>query len=51
VPVDITTRRHVRKIRGAPPGQVTYTGERTILVAPSLPVTRTETRSGEPRTN
>ena len=33
VPVDVTERRHVRKIKGAP-GAVTYSGERTIHVAP-----------------
>ena len=32
VEVDVTQRRHVRKIRGAGPGMVTYRNERTILV-------------------
>jgi predicted ribosome quality control (RQC) complex YloA/Tae2 family protein len=35
VAVDVTERRHVRKIKGGAPGAVTYTGERTINVAPS----------------
>ena len=34
VEVDITRRRHVRKIKGAGPGMVTYRQERTILVQP-----------------
>lgn len=34
VPVDITQRRHVRKIRGAGPGMVTYRNERTVNVRP-----------------
>ncbi len=32
VEVDVTRRRHVRKIKGAGPGMVTYRQERTILV-------------------
>jgi predicted ribosome quality control (RQC) complex YloA/Tae2 family protein len=32
--VAYTQRRHVRRIRGGNPGMVTYTHERTILVAP-----------------
>ena len=32
VDVDVTQRRHVRKIRGAGPGMVTYRNEYTILV-------------------
>ena len=32
VEVDVTQRRHVRKIRGAGPGMVTYRNEHTILV-------------------
>jgi len=35
VAVDVTERRHVRPIRGAGPGQVTYQGERTLVVAPA----------------
>ncbi len=35
VPVDVTERRNVRPIAGAGPGQVTYRGERTLVVAPS----------------
>ena len=35
VPVDVTERRHVRPIRGAGPGQVTYREERTLVVEPS----------------
>lgn len=34
VEVDVTRRRHVRKIRGAGPGMVTYRQEHTIAVAP-----------------
>lgn len=37
VPVDVTQRKHVRKVRGGRPGQVTYANERTLLVAPGLP--------------
>ncbi|MCL6431773.1 MAG: NFACT family protein [Anaerolineae bacterium] len=35
VPVDVAERRHVRPIRGAGPGQVTYREERTLVVEPS----------------
>ncbi len=38
VPVDVTRRRFVRRQRGARPGQVHYTNERTIMVAPGRPV-------------
>ena len=34
VEVDITERRHVRKIKGAGPGMVTYRNERTVSVEP-----------------
>ena len=34
VDVDVTRRRHVRAIRGAGPGQVTYRRHRTLRVAP-----------------
>jgi predicted ribosome quality control (RQC) complex YloA/Tae2 family protein len=34
VEVDITRRRHVRKIKGAGPGMVTYRNERTVAVSP-----------------
>lgn len=34
VPVDVTERRHVRKIKGAGPGMVTYRNERTLSVRP-----------------
>ncbi len=34
VMVDWTPRRYVRKIRGAPPGLVTYTHEQTLRVRP-----------------
>ncbi len=37
VAVDWLARKHVRKPRGAPPGAVTYEGERTLRVAPALP--------------
>ncbi len=36
VPVDVTERRHVRKIKGAP-GGVTYSNERTLSVVPRPP--------------
>jgi predicted ribosome quality control (RQC) complex YloA/Tae2 family protein len=35
VEVDITQRRHVRKIKGSGPGMVTYRNERTVAVRPS----------------
>jgi predicted ribosome quality control (RQC) complex YloA/Tae2 family protein len=35
VEVDITERRHVRKIKGAGPGLVTYRNERTVSVEPA----------------
>jgi len=37
VPVDVTQRRFVRRVRGGRPGQVHYTDERTLIVAPGLP--------------
>ncbi len=37
VEVDITERRHVRKIKGGGPGMVTYRNERTVSVAPVGP--------------
>jgi predicted ribosome quality control (RQC) complex YloA/Tae2 family protein len=37
VAVDSVERKHVRKPRGGAPGVVTYTGERTTLVAPARP--------------
>ncbi len=37
VPVDVTHRRFVRRIRGGRPGQVHYTHERTLTVPPGLP--------------
>jgi predicted ribosome quality control (RQC) complex YloA/Tae2 family protein len=35
VEVDVARRRHVRKIKGAGPGMVTYRNERTIRVQPA----------------
>jgi predicted ribosome quality control (RQC) complex YloA/Tae2 family protein len=35
--VDWTPRKHVRKIKGAPPGLVTYTHEQTLRVRPQEP--------------
>ena len=35
VEVDVASRRHVRKIKGARPGMVTYRNERTIRVQPA----------------
>jgi predicted ribosome quality control (RQC) complex YloA/Tae2 family protein len=37
VAVDVTLQRHVRRIKGAPPGMVTYSAERTVHVSPALP--------------
>lgn len=37
VPIDVTRRRFVRRVRGGRPGQVIYTNERTITVSPGLP--------------
>ena len=37
VRVDYTRRRHVRRVRGAAPGLVTYTREKSIRVAPRGP--------------
>jgi predicted ribosome quality control (RQC) complex YloA/Tae2 family protein len=37
VEVDVTQRRYVKKIPGGPPGQVRYTNERTLRVAPQMP--------------
>lgn len=37
VPVDVTKRRFVRRIRGGRPGQVHYSGERTLAVSPARP--------------
>lgn len=38
VPVDYTLRRHVRKPRGARPGMVVYTDQRTLFVTPDTAV-------------
>jgi len=35
VEVDVAKRKHVRKIKGGPPGLVTYRNERTVAVAPT----------------
>ena len=37
VAVDCVARKHVRRLRGAAAGAVTYSGERTLMVAPGLP--------------
>ncbi len=37
VAVDCVLRKHVRKMRGAPPGAVVYEGERTLRVSPAVP--------------
>ncbi len=37
VPVVVTRRRYVRRVRGGRPGQVTYSNERTLVVSPALP--------------
>lgn len=36
VPVDYTLRKHVRKPRGAPPGTVLYSHEKTLHIEPGL---------------
>lgn len=46
VPVDWTHRKHVRKIRGGPPGLVSYVNERTLDVAPKPPAPRSDASSG-----
>src|SRR5256886_717789 len=46
--VDVTRRRYVRKPRGAKPGQVTYTHERTLTVKPELPGTGERGNAGTP---
>lgn len=38
VEVDVTQRRYVKKIPGGPPGLVRYANERTLRVAPLVPV-------------
>ncbi len=45
VPVDWTLRKYVRKIRGGPPGRVSYINEQTVEVEP-----RTPSPSGRGRT-
>lgn len=35
VPVDYTLRKHVWKVKGAPPGAVNFTQQRTVYVTPS----------------
>jgi predicted ribosome quality control (RQC) complex YloA/Tae2 family protein len=37
VAVDYTLRKHVRRLPDAPPGLVTYSGEKTLLVRPLAP--------------
>jgi predicted ribosome quality control (RQC) complex YloA/Tae2 family protein len=37
VPVDWTLRKFVRKIRGGPPGRVSYINEQTVQVEPKVP--------------
>jgi predicted ribosome quality control (RQC) complex YloA/Tae2 family protein len=37
VPVVVTRRRYVQRVRGGRPGQVTYSNERTLVVSPGLP--------------
>ncbi len=44
IAVDYVPRKHVRKPRGAPPGIVTYSGERTMHVAPARPIEPTAGR-------
>ena len=40
VAVDCVARKRVRKPKGGAPGTVTYSGERTLLVAPGVPSCR-----------
>jgi len=49
VEVDVTRRRHVRKIKGAGPGMVTYRQERTISVAPRDEAAMTTSLVASPR--
>jgi predicted ribosome quality control (RQC) complex YloA/Tae2 family protein len=37
VDVDITLKKYVRAIKGAPPGMVTYRNETTLRVGPQVP--------------
>jgi predicted ribosome quality control (RQC) complex YloA/Tae2 family protein len=47
VAVDCVARKYVRKPKGAAPGTVAYSGERTLLVAPGLPPGRPAQESGD----
>jgi len=51
VAVDYTLRRHVRRLKGAGRGMVTYKHERTIVVKPALPdeLRARRTREGDGR--
>ncbi len=44
VPVVVTERRFVRRVRGGRPGQVSYSHERTLTVTPGLPQRRQDPR-------
>lgn len=48
VPVDCVPRKHVRKIRGGPPGVVVIEGERTLSVTPALPDAAASGRASRP---
>ena len=48
VAVDWVARKHVRKPRGALPGAVTYSGERTLRVAPAIPGPPHDGRAARP---
>ena len=48
VAVDWVARKHVRKPRGAAPGAVTYSEERTLRVAPAIPAPPPPGRTARP---
>ena len=49
VEVDVARRRHVRKIKGARPGMVTYRNERTVRVQPASEIDVSEVLRDRPR--
>ncbi len=49
VAVDCVPRKRVRRPPGAPPGVVTYEGERTMLVAPAMPPSPPQAGTGRRR--
>lgn len=47
VPVDYTERRYVRKQKNGAPGQVNFTQEKTLFVAPALNLKEADVKEGE----